>query len=317
MPLDKVAVVPSSGIGDGLIMMVSSHRLYCQDYVVTTFSKPLLELKAWFANHHFAERPPLEKIEEIMSSFDLIILQNDNSPFAKTLSALYNEGKIKALSIFYPSYEEHKHPPLTPLDRVFHEKQTMVDNTSKAISCVLGLNHTSKNNGLTVPPSLVHRKYKNRVLLHPSSLNPQKKWPQDKFLRLAHLLEDEGFSPVFCLPPSERETWDHKIKGRFPLPLFPTLSDFASYAFESGYLIGNDSGLGHLCSNLQIPTLILSSDKNIRLWRPGWYKGDILTPPRWIPNLKGSRLRESKWHLFISPYQVLRKFKSLLSKEIT
>lgn len=318
MTLDHVAVIPSIGIGDGLIMMVASHRLLCQNYIVTTFSQPMIQLKNWFDHHHFTKRPPLEDVEKIFSNFDLIVLQNDNSSFSKKLISLYNEGKLKALSVFYPSYEEQKHSPLTPLDRVFNEKHSMVDNTARAISSILGLNHISKNNGLTTPESLSHRRYKNRVLIHPTSRDEKRNWPPEKFLRVAHELRKDGFYPVFALGPEERSPWEILLKDEFPMPIFSNLSDLAAYAFESGYLIGNDSGIGHLCSNLQIPTLILSNRKNyMLLWGPGWYRGEILTPPSWVPNFKGTRLRENKWKSFISPSKVLKTFQKLLAKEIS
>ena len=173
-----------------------------------------------------------------------------------------------------------------------------------------------KNNGLIVPGSLLHRRIKHRVLLHPTSQAPDRIWPAEKFLEVASWLENEGFLPVFAVAPHERDEWLNKTNGRFAVPLFLSLAEFASFAFESGFLIGNDSSLGHLCSNLQIPTVILSQKKrHILLWRPGWYRGEIVTPASWIPNFKGTRLREKKWKRWIQPKHVIRKFKKLLSKE--
>ena len=318
MVLDRVAVIPSIGIGDGLIMMVVSHRLYCQGFVVTTFSKPLIELQKWFQGHTFMERPPLDLLESTFAPFDLVILQNDNSPFSKKLISLYQEGKLKALSIFYPSYEEAKHTSLSPIDRVFNENRCMVDNAARAISSLLGLNHFSKNNGFILDESYIHRRYKNRVLFHPTSLDEKRNWPAQKFLHVATTLQNQGFQPVFILAPHERANWEPLLQNLFDMPLFPTLEELAAYAFESGYLIGNDSGIGHLCSNLHIPTLIISNRKKyMRLWRPGWYRGDIATPPSWIPNFKGTRLRENKWKHWISTSQVLKKFHKLLDKEFS
>ena len=197
MALDRVAVIPSIGIGDGLIMMVVSHRLYCQGFVVTTFSKPLVELQKWFQGHTFVERPSLDLLESVFAPFDLIVLQNDNSPFAKKLISLYQEGKLKALSIFYPSYEEAKHTALSPIDRVFNENRCMVDNAARAISSLLGLNHFSKNNGFILDETYTHRRYKNRVLFHPTSLDEKRNWPPQKFLQVATTLQNQGFQPVF------------------------------------------------------------------------------------------------------------------------
>lgn len=316
MTLDKVAIIPSIGLGDGLMMMVASHRLYCHGYNVTTFSSAMIELHQWFSPHTFKARPQLDQLEKSLKEFDLIIFQHENTPFGKALVSLFHENKVPALSVFYPKYEEHKHFPLTPLDRVFNEKKPMVDNIARAISSILGLNHISKNNGLVIPNHLIHRKYKHRVLLHPTCSCEKKTWPKEKYISLAALVEQEGFLPIFCVGPKEHAIWAEILNGRFNLPYFSTLSDLASFAFESGYLIGNDSGLGHLCSNLQIPTLIVSSkQKHMNLWRPSWYKGEIVTPAPWIPNFKGSRLRENKWKHFISPKKVYKSFGNLVEKE--
>lgn len=316
MTLDEVAVIPSSGIGDGLIMMVAAHRLACQGYNVTTFSKPLMQLKSWFQHHNFKERPEIENAEEIFSSFDLIVLQNDNSPLAKLLIELFKKGKIHALSTFYPSYEEKKHDSLLPLDRVFDATKPMVDNIARAISSILGLNHISKNNGLLIPFPLSHRKYKNRVIIHPSSKDPNKNWCAKKYVRLAKLLENEGFYPVFAVSLEEQPFWIEQVKDLFDVPSLPSLSDLASLIYESGFMIGNDSATGHLSSNMQLPTLIISNhEKRMKLWRPGWYKGDVITPSKFIPNFKGSRLRETKWQHFISEKKVFKHFQKLQKSE--
>lgn len=316
MTLDKVAIIPSIGIGDALMMMVASHRFYSQNYTSVTFSKPLIELEGWFPGHKFHPRPSIEDLEEVLKEYDLIIFQHENSPFAKALLTLYHSNKLKALSVFYAIYEEHKHFPLTPLDRVFDEKKPMVDNIARAISSILGLNNVSKNNGLVVPEHLIHRRIKHRVLIHPSSQAKERIWPKEKFLEIAKWLEAEGFLPVFVTSKDERKEWLEYTQGHFSVPLFEKLSDLATFAYESGFLIGNDSMLGHLCSNLQIPTVVLSSKKrHILLWRPGWYRGEIVTAPSWIPNFKGSRLREKQWKRWIKPKHVITKFKKILSKE--
>ncbi|MCH9630317.1 MAG: hypothetical protein S4CHLAM37_03120 [Chlamydiia bacterium] len=316
MTLDLVAVIPAKGIGDSLIMMVASHRLMCQGFQVTTFSKPLQELNQWFENHKFVERPPLDKLEEIFSAFDLVVMQNDNTEFARALISLHKEGKLRALSTFYPTYEEKKHCHLMALDRVFHEERPMVDNTARAISSILGLNHISKNNGLRNPSALSHRRYKHKVVIHPTSTSDDKNWSVAKYIKLAHLLQDEGYSPIFTVAPGEREDWIKHTNGMFEVPFLPTLHELANLIYESGFMIGSDSGLGHLASNMQLPTLIISNHEGrMKLWRPGWYKGDVLTPSNYIPNIKGLRLRENKWKSFISPSKVFKTFKSLSLKE--
>ena len=106
----KAAVICSKGMGDGLMMMAASHRLKLEGYEVTTFQDCLGQLKEWFPGHSFDKRSTIESLDP----FDLILLQNDNTPFSFNLIDRYR-GKIH---VFYASYEEGKHRPLTSKDSV-------------------------------------------------------------------------------------------------------------------------------------------------------------------------------------------------------
>jgi ADP-heptose:LPS heptosyltransferase len=91
------------------------------------------------------------------------------------------------------------------------------------------------------------------------------------------------------------------------LKSFESLDQVAACIFESGLLVGNDSLLGHLASNMNIDHIVIAdSEKKMRLWRPGWHPGTIITPPSWIPNLKFLRLREKEWKRWISVNKVLQ-----------
>lgn len=305
----KAAVICSQGIGDGLLMMVASHRLFSRGYTVTTYQDALHQLSKWFPDHQFKKRSSLDQIEKQLRPYDLIILQNDNSDLSKSLIKLYKQGKLHNLSIFYSSYEEGKHAPLTSWDRVFDRSRPMVDNIAEAIASVLQCNQISKNNGLVAPAGLEKGQYSKRILIHPTSTTPHRTWDPYKFIDVAQLLVHKGYEVAFCVSPQERSEWVPLVEGSFQLPIFPTLNELAAYVYESSFLIGNESGTGHLASNLHIPTLIIAScRKQMALWRPGWFAGKVITPYRFIPNFKGSRLREKQWKAFISPKRVVRTF---------
>jgi hypothetical protein len=93
------------------------------------------------------------------------------------------------------------------------------------------------------------------------------------------------------------------------VPEFSNLDDLAMYVYQSGFVIGNDSLVGHLASNLQIPTIIVA-DKNerMKLWRPGWLEGSVVTLSPWVPRWK---FFEKNWQHFISSARVLRAFDDL------
>jgi heptosyltransferase III len=299
----KAAVIPSKGIGDALLMMIASHQLLKEGFSVTTFHPSLNELKEWFPRHRFA---PFSF--EALHSCDLIIVENDNSSRIQQLRDRFPTQ----LGIFYPTYFPRRHPVLTPLDRAFDPKKTMVENIAVSIASLLKIT-PSGDNGLIVPSLLAHRIHAKRVILHPSSSVEDKNWPKKRFLLLANKLKKKGFHPVFALSPKEKVNWQ---ADQEEIPDLLSLDSLARLIYESGFVIGNDSLIGHLASNLNIPTLIIANDPHrMNLWRPGWKHGEVMTPASWIPNLKFFRLRQQYWKQFISTRQVLLTFERLVARQ--
>lgn len=306
----KAAVICSQGMGDGLLMMIASQCLFSKGYTVTTYQDSLPQLNRWFPNHHLKKRSSLNELEKQLSAYEIIVLQNDNSPLSKAIIDLYKLGRLDNLSVFYSSYEKSKHAPLTLLDRVFDRSRSMVDNIAEAMASVLQCPEVSTNNGLVIPCNFKKNRYPKRVLIHPTSTTPLRTWSAHKFIKVAQNLVQKGYEVAFCVSPSERPEW--VLKDRFPLPLFPSLHELAGFIYESAFLIGNESGTAHLASNLQIPTLVIAScSKQMALWRPGWFSTKVITPYRFIPNFKGFRLRQENWQVCISPKQVVRAFSGL------
>jgi heptosyltransferase-3 len=274
--MKKVAIVPAQGIGDSLIMHIAAHNFKQAGYEVTTFSNHLQHFGKWLSNYQFALQPPIEEIENLFKSFDLILLQHDNSPKAKKIKTLPN------CFTFYGSHIPEKHGPLSSYDYVCNPNHSMVDNLVQALTEWFGF--TSKENGLRPPEGLIHQKHSKRIAIHPDGSSSEKKWSLSKFQKLSTRLTKEGYDPIFL-------TLENK-------PLCRTLETLASFLYESGGFIGNDSGPGHLASYLQIPSLIIGeSAKHFRLWRPGWLPAKIATPSRWVSYFKFTRKR---WKSFLS-----------------
>jgi heptosyltransferase-3 len=295
--LKTAAVVPSRGIGDALMMMVASYQLLKSGYEVTTFHPLLGQMQRWFPGQHFSSELPSN-----LNSFDLVIFENDNSPRIK---------KAENTSVFYPTYSSTKHGPLSSLDQVFDAEKPMVENIAKAISALLKTG-ISTDNGLKVPDDLIPGLESKRIVIHPMSSLPQKNWTKTKYLKLARHLEKHGYEPVFALHPQESAGWQEARTE-----LFSDLDTLACFLYESKALVGNDSLLGHLASNLKLPTVILADDeKRMRLWRPGWSRGAVITPSPWIPNFKGLRLREQHWQRFISNRNVLFRLLEEISSTV-
>ena len=308
----KAVVFPAAGIGDALLMMIASARLLELGYEVTTLHPALLQLQEWFPKQKFSTAPPLEQFATFFSSCDLIIVENDNSTKVRSLVQLREEKKIEHLAILYPTYEPHKHAPLNPLDKVFNPKLPMAANIAEATAKLLLLSSTSKDNNILPPADLLYRRHMKRIIFHPTSSALKKNWTREKYFIVADKLQKKGFEPIFAVSSHERPKWLESEKRGFPFPNFESLDLLARFVYESGFVIGNDSLLGHLASNLHIPTLIIADNaQRMLLWQPDWLQGRVITPPRWIPNCKGLRWRERYWQKRISPRQVLAAFDQL------
>lgn len=309
--MPKASVLPAQGIGDALLMLIASYSLQEAGFEVTTYQPLLSELEPWLRNKNFFTLPSLEELESHLGADEIVILQNDNSEKAKHLITLRSEGKLPNLAVFYPTYKAEKHGPLSPQDVVFQEDLCMVENIAKATSKLLKLAGVSRNNGLTPLPSLSHRKYSNRIVIHPTSSQTEKNWPAKKFIALAAKLKKQGFAPVFAVSVKEYAEWSSFIQQRYELPTLASLSDLASLVYESGYVIGNDSLIGHLASNMQIPSIIVANEeKRMRLWRPGWLKGEVITPSLFWQKWSFSS-KEKHWGSLISVRKVLERFHKL------
>ncbi len=287
--MKTIAVICSDGMGDAIILQIISHHLWQAGYLVTTFSDHLADFGIWLSSYQFQKQPEIEDIPEIASRFDAIVLQHDNSLKSRTFQSHHN-----SVFTFYGSHVPSKHRPLSSFDYVADPTQSMVDNVEKAMH--QWFSFQGRDNGLTPPPGLIHRKYRKRVAIHPHSSDPKRNWPLSSFQAIASFLQQEGYEPFFI-------THDHQ-------PAFPSLENLASVLYESGFFLGNDSGPGHLASSLQIPSLIIGKDfHHLQLWRPGWLPPIVITPPRLATHFKWTR---TKWQLFIT----INKIKTTISKLI-
>jgi ADP-heptose:LPS heptosyltransferase len=134
----------------------------------------------------------------------------------------------------------------------------------------------------------------------------------EKFIALSEHLKTQGFEPVFILAEGEKAGWPLE---RIEVPHFQGLADLCAYICESGYMIGNDSGIGHLASCLKLSTVtICRSLLAANFWRPAWSLGEVVTPSSWIPNVKGLRWRDAHWKRLVGVPKVLKTFNHLVQK---
>ncbi|NGX41039.1 MAG: hypothetical protein KR126chlam4_00874 [Candidatus Anoxychlamydiales bacterium] len=316
--MKKAAIIPVSTIGDALILMIAANQLTTLGYEVTILHDNIFSLKNWFPKFQFKKLSLKE-----LNSYDHIFLEQDEVKIDKT-NELKKLIKTK-LSIIYFRYNKSKFSPLSNLDIFLDDDLPIAKSLAKNFQKFLS-SHLNKNKkttaldkvildsraldtGIVIPKNLTHKKYPKRVIIQPTSTDVNKCWSKHKFIKLAKKLKNKGFRCVISVAPEERKDWLFVHDLGLDLPLFQTLSDLASYIYESSYLIGNDSLAIHLASLFKIDHIMIAKSKKVtKKWQGGWLKTSIISPLSLVPNLKGLRLREKYFQKFISVRKVLKYF---------
>jgi heptosyltransferase III len=294
----RYAIFSCAGLGDCLLILILAQNLKKKGHEVVTFHPFMSEMQGWFPSLPIRPFPPQLK------AFDRFIVVYEKSEWMKSVLdqclATYRQETIVLNPIAtpnhdYPYWEEGK----------FDGKRPFADNLVTFCQDVLGITDAEKNNGLVIPPDVKLRAKSRQVVIHPTSSRPGKNWPRPKFLKLARAIEKRGYEPVFVVSPKERYEWPEA-------PPFKNLEEMVRCVAESGLMVGNDSGIGHLASCFGIPTLSLfKNERTADFWKPAFAPNIALTPKGWLPNLKGLRWRDHYWHWGISVERVLRAFDQL------
>jgi len=235
--------------------------------------------------------PNINNLKDMVRRYDLIFAQ------------AHSRAEAISEKIGPKCYVFHK--------RYINRRITMVENLFNFCKDTLGLARVFKDNGIQIPEGVTKRRYKNRVILHPTSKDPLKNWSREKFMSLAKKLQRRGYVVSFIMSPEERLSWNNVIKSSFEVPYFHNLDMLARYVCESGWMIGTDSAVGHLANCIGIPTLTIFSRKGTALyWRPGWNEGIAIYPKLMIPGKLGHRY----WNAFLSTKMVIKAFLRLQDK---
>jgi heptosyltransferase III len=329
----KIAYLPARQLGDGLLMLIVANNLQKNGYSVTYYSKILASLDEWLPN--ITIKPPceLEDLDKLFVRYDLamadsITFTEHPDSFCQKLSEkcvfYYLGGRGKRESMNFKGQKQlqgkitnkdklAKILVLTKANTIALSKisKTLPFAETITLLCknVLGFNNATKDIGLVMPETLQHRKHKKRVVIHPTSGNNDKNWSAHKFIKLARKLRKKNWEPVFIVGPHEYKEWTNRIKKEFLLPQLPKIKELAAFIFESDFMIGNDSGIGHLASCLNIPTLTILNSPHTKgyRWRPGWGYGLTINSP-----INFKLIKKRCWQWFISVKKVLTAFDKLV-----
>ncbi|MEL7431906.1 MAG: glycosyltransferase family 9 protein [Chlamydiota bacterium] len=315
MPKKKLAVFCHLGLGDGVVSTILSNNFHQNHWETVTYHDTMLHLQSWFPHLPIACYPQIASIPQILEENDLILVfQNDTHEF---VLELIKEGKKQApekLRVFYPYPSKNIfHSPYYNDSRI-NPTISFVDNLYLFCKELIGLDKTTKNNGMIAPRDAIFKKHEKRVVMHIASSRAGKNWPIKKFLALGRRMLADGFTVALLagIEKLQKPFFPFEKEG-FLVPKLFSLHEVAKYIYESGYHIGNDSGLGHLASAMGIDTVTIARRKTVGLfWRPGWGNNEYVTPLSIIPNISGLRIRDTYWKNLISHKKVYRHFLKLV-----
>jgi hypothetical protein len=288
-PDTRVAICAGDKIGDTLISMVFARNFRDAGYMTTIFSTTLGRLTPFFPGYDV--KPTIKESNEskCLDAYQLRLFPA-NGEYLRHVDPKLERELIKRGAPYFKAQR--------PLSRVF---ATLCEKS-------FGLKSVTSDPGMHLPEGKPGA-YKKRIAIHPTSSRKDKNWSRSKFIKLVHYLQQDGYEPHLIMAPYELKGWE--IEG-VPISAFDTLTETAHFLYESGFFIGNDSGLGHLASALHRPTLTLCPRvKQGRRWGPAWAEAHFVYP--WL-HLPGPKLKELFWKRFISTKRVHRVLLPLLER---
>lgn len=286
----RIAFVCSDRMGDSLIGMVAVNNLCRAGCSVTVFSDYLFQLKDCFPGFSiqpyplsFAEKDDWKDFEKVVVLFD--------RPFVRELKAHHPVVEVMSDSA------------------LFRSAQSMVDIQMEYCRRYWGIAQPVRHNGIVSLSPGGEEVVAGRVAIHPSSADAFKVWPRHKFLQLADLLREQGFTPVFVVAPGEFQHWQAAVDKGHEVVCFDRLVKVAEFLARSQFFIGCDSGLGHLASCLGVPTVSIAIRKGTaRMWAPAWHHRQVVLAPGW---LFCRPLKTRFWKQAVRPRHVMRAFMHL------
>jgi hypothetical protein len=236
--------------------------------------------------------------------------------FAKTVLVFEESLFFKQM---HPKLEAHFSKNLHVLNPVVTAKKDYVFSDhfffDPNISFTANLNHFAKKNlhlETDLQTAAIYhsiQKDKKLVVIHPSASKPSKTWGSTKFKQIERLLIKKGFEVKYATLPFEEEMVKNGLYSGLE-----NLHQMVELLLKASILIGNDSGVSHLASACNTPSVIISRNVRIqRFWGPDFEgKSFPLFPPRFLPNLKGLRIRDKHWRHFVFKKDVLKKALKIL-----
>lgn len=331
---ERLAFVAYNSLGDSLLHIMIAENLQRNGYPVTLFGDVAYHLRDWLPQLEIFPYPAEAEMEAVLDRYPFVIMVPP-SFFRKYLHGELLERLRQKWLLICQKAPKEWHVDVSkqnavPIELCWQrfarlsrasasiryrkfETESVVEITLDYLREQMGLSNVSSQVALRPPEGLQHRKFRHRIVVSPDSAWPEKKdWTPRRFMKLCRLLVARGYEPIIVVAPKNHQTWRGINSGRYLMPQFATITELAAFIYESGAVIANDSGNGHLASFLDVPVVTIYRKRNPMFhWRPAWRNGVVVCPKLVLPWVNGP-----VWRPFISPQSVVSALQSLLQDEL-
>jgi hypothetical protein len=333
--LIKIAVVSFDSLGDSLLYLLLAYNLQQNGFDVTYVGKVGNQLSEWIPGLKTQPYPEIDDMEKVLADYHLVIKcprkhvrvkLEENPAYLARIKSKYLLVCQKAPDSWVYDHTQRLRSKL-PSD-LCESVQALAkssgsirfkpfkDESAVDILCTymkekMQLAVVVRQVDIMPPPHLRFRRFEKRIIVSPDSAGPEEKnWGRQQFLSLCRQIKSIGYQPVIVVSPANYNEWQLLNRDEFELPLFNSIGDLAAFIFESGLMVANDSGNGHLASFLGLPVVTIYKKRNPKFhWRPDWSAAKVVCP-RLVIKLFNYRV----WRPFVSIRQVLSAISELLAK---
>ncbi len=321
----SIGLVASSHLGDALVLLTLGQNLVQNGFAVTLYSDYLSTLAPLVSSLALAPLPRAGAIYATLQHHHEVLYDGGSTTAQAFAQGLEPDG---AATFICYTLTRRKHPPAIVLDHRARiaaryppsdrarflpfadcnchwrdpktRRASLVDTMVYVARDLLQLQTLTRATGLE--SQRLACRDPRKVLLHPTSAGPSKRWPARRFVALARKLRAHGWHPVFTVSPAEHDTWTAYVGSEFPVPLFPGIRSLCDFYRDGALFIGNDSGNAHLASALGVPTVVITHhySRHYR-WRPDWAPGVLVRPTF------SRRVVRGAWPYFLPVNRVFRK----------
>jgi ADP-heptose:LPS heptosyltransferase len=290
---ERIAFITSHRLGDSLLGMILVHNMLKHGYPVEVFSQVVFQLRDWFPGVTVF---PFSELKTRAASYAHLWYERPNRKVASIRSSPNQSVIVLKESPFYGQTL-----PVSNVFQLFCRQE-------------LGIEQPVIDNGLIRPASLEERIDIRKIMIHPTSSSWLKTWKLSGFLKVAQLLQDQGFHVEFIVSPAEKQTAEQILDMGLRCFIHSDLDFVARQLSQAAWFIGNDSGIGQLASNVGAKTITLFPlTRRAQRWKPCWGPSLAVCPT--LSEKIPETVRTLLWKNWITPEAVIKTFQQL-RKEI-